>query len=416
MCPVRDSDTRPAGLLVKGPFAATYFVLLIFGAGIAVALYWGIAVAQGLNPLPRSFNAQQGAARLDALRTALTVVGGAAAVAGLYLAYRRQRNDEANSARELDKVFTERFVVLAEMLDSESSGTRLLGLNALVRLADDSDRDRGTCLRQLCSYLRRRVQSTDGTNLQDGGDGLWLADRSLWLDPEEWDVRRAAVEFLAQRLNTASPIRWTDTVDLRSAVLVEPNFENCTFGDSVDLRGAILIDAKFKGCTFKGGLDLRDSVIIGETSLAWAKFYGGIDWRGATINAELDVTDAYFRDGHKFDGATFNRQLILEWSLAARISLESAVINAGLTIEPTITSESSTIGSTTRKIDLRNARIGGAVVLPKQAIDIRGADLSQAGPLKLLDVKAYYSRLDVRGLVEDETTVWPTTGSPESSR
>lgn len=414
MWPVRDADTRPASLLAKGPFVATYFALLVLGAGIAAALYWGIAVAQGLNPLPKSFNAQQGAARLDALRTALTVVGGAAAVAGLYLAYRRQRNSEADSARELDKVFTERFVILAEMLDSESSGTRLLGLNALVRLADDSDRDRGACLRQLCIYLRRSIQSADGANLDDGSDGLWLAERSLWLDPGEWDVRRAAAEFLAQRLNATSPVRWTDPVDLRAAVLIEPNFENCRFGDNVDLRGAILIDAKFKNCTFEGDLDLRDSVIIGENSFTWAEFYGATDWRGATINEEFDATNTYFRNGYNFDGATFNQQLTLQWSPAVIISLESAVINAGLSIEPVITAEGSMIGSTTRKINLRNSRIRGAVALPKQVIDVRGADLSQADPLYLPEVRAYIQsfRYDVRGLVEDETTVWPMAYSP----
>lgn len=142
MCPVRDADTRPASLLVRGPFAVTYIALLVLGAGLAAALSWGIALAQGLNPLPKSFNAQQGAARLDALKTALAIVGGGGAVAGLYLAYRRQRNNEADSARELNKGLAERFVSFVEMLDSESSGTRMPGLNALVRLADDSDRDR----------------------------------------------------------------------------------------------------------------------------------------------------------------------------------------------------------------------------------------------------------------------------------
>ncbi|MGH3902096.1 MAG: pentapeptide repeat-containing protein [Pseudonocardiaceae bacterium] len=308
---MKDSDARPAVLLVKGPFAVTYLALLVLGSGIAAALYWGIAVAQGLDPLPRLFNAQQGAARLDALRTALTAVGGAAAVAGLYLAYRRQRNNEADSVRELDKLFTDRSNILDQKLDSESSGTRLSGLTALVRLADDSDRDRGACLRQLCSYLRRRVQLTDRIDLEDFNDRLRRANRSLWLDPEEWDVRRAAAEFLAQCLKTDSPVRWTDSVDLREAVLIGANFENCTFGNNVDLRGSILIDASFKSCTFEGDVNLRGAAFVGEISFAWAEFHGGADWHDAIINSELDVKDTYFREGQNFDGVTFNRKLTL---------------------------------------------------------------------------------------------------------
>lgn len=74
------------------------------------------------------------------------------------------------------------------------------------------------------------------------------------------------------------------------------------------------------------------------------------------------------------------------------------------------------IGSTTYKSNLRNSRIRGAVALLEQVIDVRGADLSQANPLELLDVNAYTKlfRPDVRGLVEDETTVWPVANSPES--
>lgn len=415
---MKDFDTRPAALLVKGPFAATYLILLALGSGIVVALYWGIAVAQGLDPLPRSFNAQQGAARLDTLRTALTAVGGAAAVAGLYLAYRRQRSNEADSARELDKLFTDRLNALDQKIDSESSGTRLSGLTLLARLADDSGRDREACLRQLCGYLRRKVQLTDRVDLEDVNDGLRRADRSLWLDSEEWDVRRAAVGFLAQCLKASSPVRWTGFVDLRETVLIGANFEGCTFGDDVDFREAILVGASFKNCTFESNAIFRDTVLVGEISFASAIFYGDTDWNGAIINSEFDIEDANFHKGLNFDGATFNRKLMLEWNVSAMISLESAVFNSGLKINPgfqkiikSTMREIDLVMSTTRKINLRNAKIRGAAVLPRQAIDVSGADLSQADPLELLDVSGYYFWPDFRGLVADETTEWPTTVS-----
>ncbi|MGB9280702.1 MAG: pentapeptide repeat-containing protein [Pseudonocardiaceae bacterium] len=410
---MKDSDTRLAALLVKGPFAATYFVLLVLGGVIAGTLYWGIAVAQGLDPLPRSFNAQQSTARLDALRTSLTTVGGAAAVAGLYLAYRRQRNNEVNSARELDKVFTDRLVSLYPMLISESSEARLLGLDFLVRLADDSDKDRATCLKQLCSYLRsrNRIKIADGVNEEDVSDRLRFVDRSLWLDREEWDVRRAAAESLAQRLKASSPRRWTDSVDLREAILIDVKFADCTFEKDVNFRGAILADVNFDNCTFEGTVDFRNSVVTGTTSFAWTTFNGTMDWRDAIINTVVDATNIYSRNGLNFDDATFNHPLTLKWTLFAKISLESAIINAGLTIK---SERSSEIGTTTQKINLQKARIRGPVKLPNQAIDVRGADFSQADPLDLSDVKDYYLRPDIRGLVYDETTKWPTSDSSEN--
>lgn len=100
--------------------------------------------------------------------------------------------------------------------------------------------------------------------------------------------------------------------------------------------------------------------------------------------------------------------------------MESATIGAGLEIEPEFVEiviksrvRKAKIMSTTRKINLRNARIEGVVVLPKQAIDVSGTDLSQADSLELLDVSDYYSWPDFRGLVEDETTKWPTPESPD---
>lgn len=413
MCPAKDSNTRPVALLAQGSFATIYFALLALGAGLAIALYWGIAVAQGLDPLPKSFNAQQGAARLDAFRTSLTAVGGAAAVAGLYVAYRRQRVNEANSARELDKVFTDRLDSLSVRLESELSKIRLLSLSALVRLADDSETDRSPCLRHLFGYLRTRVELVDNLDKRNVNDRLQLADRSLWSDFSEWDVRRAAVDFLAQRLKARSPMYWSDSIDLREAVLIDAKFDDCTFEDEVDLRGAILIDANFDRCIFKGDVDFRDSIIIGAISFTWTKFYGKVDWSGAIINSEFDARTVEFRDGPNFDGATFNQKLTLGWAILTRISLESAIFHEGLTIEPINSEDSSALASTTRKINLRKARIRGAAVLPKQAIDVCGADLSQTYPLKLLDVRDYYSRPDIRGLVEDEATRWPTSDSPE---
>ena len=179
----------------------------------------------------------------------------------------------------------------------------------------------------------------------------------------------------------------------------------------VNFRGAILADVNFENCTFEGRVDFRDTIITGKTSFTGTDFYGISDWRAAVINTVFDADRTYFHHGINFDNVTFNQPLILTWTLFEKISIESAVVNAGLTIKP---ERSLNIGSTTRKINLRKSRIRGPVTLPKQAIDVRGANLSQADPLDLLDVRDYYLRSDIRGLVYDEATKWPANGSPQN--
>lgn len=421
---------------IRGPFALTYLALLILGSVIATLLYWGIAVAQGLDPLPGEFNQAQGSARLDALRTALTVVGGAAAVAGLYVAYRRQRNDERNAAREQDKVFTERFVHLPQLLDGGSAGTRLLGLSALARLGDDSERDQPTCLEQLCAYLRRPVQLLEDAPTERTNFDLLVSERRFWADWSEWDVRRTAASILARRLAPDARPRWLGPIDLRDAVL---------------------IDADFSDSVFRSPADFRSVIMVGQALLARARFESAVDWRGATFHAPLDVSTVHFRDGQVFDAVRFYQHVNIEWNPVARISLAGSLFLSGLTIEAGYRSPASSwasrlfgsgigmdpaetvdteyalalrravelgderfslarrlltfgaeIVSTTRKIDLRGAELRGSVTLPAQAIDVRGANLAAADELELTNVADHYACLDVRGLVEDDETRWPS--------
>src|SRR5690242_20688360 len=89
-----------------GPFALIYSVLLLAGlAGSAVVYVVLLHLVPGM-----------GANRADTVKTALLVIGGSGALAGLYVAYRKQRTDEANHVRDRDKLFTERYTQAAAQL------------------------------------------------------------------------------------------------------------------------------------------------------------------------------------------------------------------------------------------------------------------------------------------------------------
>ncbi|WP_156119191.1 pentapeptide repeat-containing protein [Modestobacter caceresii] len=93
---------------------------------------------------------------IDALKLVLAVVGGTGAVFALTIAYRKQRHGEAAEYREDNKLFNERYAKGAELLGHERAPTRMAGLYALARLADDVEdyERRQQCIDALCAYLR----------------------------------------------------------------------------------------------------------------------------------------------------------------------------------------------------------------------------------------------------------------------
>ena len=151
------------------------------------------------------------------------------------------------------------------MLSHEDAIVRLAGIQALARLADDSDRDRSTCLGTLCSYLRRPVEVR-------GGDGEidpnrfreCVTNKQSWLDPDEWDVRRNTLKLLLDRLErTQVPIEeW----DLRESIFIEPDFAGREFFAAIDARGAVFVDdASFERTVFLGSLQLSNCYFAGKT-------------------------------------------------------------------------------------------------------------------------------------------------------
>ncbi|MFJ8230538.1 pentapeptide repeat-containing protein [Streptomyces sp. NPDC094448] len=250
------------------PFMVPYLAMLIFGATAAVGAYFA------LNELVPGASKNS----LEVAKTALTVVAGCGAVAALYVAYRKQRNEEANSNRERDRLFTDRFTMAAEQLGHEAAAVRLAGMYALARIADDSERDRETCMNVICAYLRMPYEALSSP-----------------VDRAEGNVRLAAQRLLEERLRPNHPHFWKNAdVDLSGASL-----DSASFGRAV-FQKAVFIRAQFHGNTIFGVAQFEWRTWFDE-----AVFHDRVWFGHSRFKEQVSFTDAKFHSSALFVSASF---------------------------------------------------------------------------------------------------------------
>jgi uncharacterized protein YjbI with pentapeptide repeats len=390
-------------------FAIAYIILVVVGAVLVVLFYWTIVTVQQISPVARDARDIARSARLDALKVALTTTAGLGAAAGLYVTYRRQRVEEGNSHREQDKVFTERFTVAAGLLAHESAAVRLAGVNSLARLADDSGRDRSTCLNTLCAYLRTPVPLAELAN-QDRIKSI--AAKSCWADPDEWDVRRSAARLLSDRLRIAG---------------YEPDS-----GEWLDLREAILVDldlsdvasevrADFSHCHFVGQTTFDSASFGDECAFAGACFHhsigldratfgGRADFSGCEFKGEVSASSTAYHSRPIFDDCKFFKYTEFGWNGDDHYpSFRRARFHDGLRVDMTLYRYnmfrgSNSIELTTRRFDFTGAVFKGEILIPVGLSLINDADFSEAGIIG-------YDTFDLLGLrgpsSNYDSVVWP---------
>jgi hypothetical protein len=244
-------------------------------------------------------------ARLDAIRTGISVGIGGGGIFALYLAWRRQQSTEiaieqknhdlaavakayqlqervAQDARDdaSARRITDLFTKAIEQLGSDKAPVRLGGLYALERLAQDTPKQRQTIVNVLCAYLRMPyIRPGDGPNDDEWEPGDYVIDRAVntdfqlmqkeyWERVEELEVRLAAQRVLAEHLAAKSaagepnPLHW-DNIDL-------------------DLTGATLIDFHLVRCVVQKAR-FRSTLFAGEASFRAAVFAGQADFNRATF-------------------------------------------------------------------------------------------------------------------------------------
>ncbi|MGW4109439.1 pentapeptide repeat-containing protein [Actinosynnema sp. NPDC004786] len=319
--------------------------LVVVGAGVATALL--LAYGNGT---------EADRARLDAIRTAGTIVVGTGGAAALWLAARRQQAaeialrqkdvDQAHQEQDAtERRVTELYTKAVEQLGSEKAPVRLGGMYALERLAQNVPDQRQTVVNVLCSYLRMPFQPPVAPDLVSTAsaavDALMAApqwDKQATGEQagpivdraenegrmQEREVRLTAQRIITKHLHPGDdadrPARtfWEDIdLDLAGATLTAfdlggchvrvARFSEATFEGDAGFRGTTFGDtAVFQRATFKA-----DAVFHGATFMKDAVFDGVAFEKAAVFGRAVFGNAAWFggvRFGKVawFDGVTFN--------------------------------------------------------------------------------------------------------------
>jgi len=201
--------------------------LTVIGASSWLATSWLLSEADMASP------EQRPAARIEAIRTGLTIGVGTGGGFALLLAARRQWLSERTQIHQeydaRETRVTELYVKAADQLGSDRAPVRLAGLHALERLASTYPRHRQTIVDLICAYLRMPMVTDEEV---PGGRSPGLpASTPASVTREEREVRLVAQRILARHLRYADPgpadpsqpgnsLFWRDiTVDLSGALL-----------------------------------------------------------------------------------------------------------------------------------------------------------------------------------------------------
>jgi hypothetical protein len=250
---------------------------LAVAAAVAVTLLW--VFLGGDDPADMR--------RLDAVRTASSLVIGAGGAAALLLAARRQRYVELDlEQKEHDaneRRVTELYGKAADQLGSDKAPVRLAGVYALERLAQDQPVHRQTIVNVLCAYLRMPAPG----------------------DIEERLVREVVQGVLEAHLQPENADRFWPDIDLtltgatldffwfRDCEVRQANFSNTTFTEIAAFRGSTFTGrAYFTGATFTSTADLR-RVAFSRATFRNARFEGNTDFGDEPAQGRvIDLTGA----------------------------------------------------------------------------------------------------------------------------
>jgi uncharacterized protein YjbI with pentapeptide repeats len=284
---VKSADRDPTyRVLSVRTIALAALALVVIGVGVAAWLL--IAYGDGT---PESTN------RLDAIKTAGTIVVGTGGAGALWLAARRQRTSEialrqkdldhekvdrahalqermaaATEADALERRVTDLYTKAAEQLGSDKAPVRLAGMYALERLAQANADQRQTVVNVLCAYLRMPFEESGPA--------------------EERQVRLTAQRILAAHA-VEGDAHWPDLdLDLTGATLLDLDLTECV------VRRLSCANARLYGETRLIG------ATIWHTSFEEAEFAGPVSFTGATFTGPALFLYARFKSAY-FDATRF---------------------------------------------------------------------------------------------------------------
>ncbi|MCA1193143.1 MULTISPECIES: pentapeptide repeat-containing protein [unclassified Saccharopolyspora] len=266
----RRSAQRPE-VLSNAAIAAWGIGLVLLGL-ISIIALWVLVSSTG----------PEAGTRLDAIRTAFSIVLGGGGAAGLLLTARKQRSTELDiEIKSHDSAVarvTELYGRAADQLGSDKAPVRLAGIFALERLAQGNPEHRQTIVDLLCAYLRMPAATS-------GADDT---DPAL-----EREVRETAQLVLTAHLRAdedTAELFWPDIrLNLAGAVLSTFRFTRCR------VRRATFAGARFdgagvfRGAVFEQQADFRSARFTGLADFRRVGFDGqGANFRDALFAGEVD--------------------------------------------------------------------------------------------------------------------------------
>ncbi|MEU6127933.1 pentapeptide repeat-containing protein [Saccharopolyspora sp. NPDC047091] len=264
-------STRRPEVLSNAAIVAWAIGLVLLGL-ISITALWALVSNTG----------PEAGTRLDAIRTAFSIVLGGGGAAGLLLTARKQRSTELDieikSHDSTEARVTELYGRAADQLGSDKAPVRLAGIFALERLGQNNPEHRQTIVDLLCAYLRMPAAASGA---DDAGPAL------------EQQVRDTAQSVLAAHLRTdadTAELFWPDIrLNLAGAVLSTFRFTRCRVRQATFAGARFDGPGVFRGAVFEQQADFRSARFTGIADFRRVTFDGeGANFRGALFAGEVD--------------------------------------------------------------------------------------------------------------------------------
>lgn len=257
--------------------------MLIVAAVVVWSAWWVMRAVLGISDAePPS---------MEITKVALTIAGGVGASVALVVAYRKQRDTEANR-------FVDRFGAAAAQLGGEDPAVRLAGIYAMTTLADDSSKPqwKQQCVDVLCAYLRMPHDIESGKNhlIEQAREYSAHSDPHVKVTDQfrfrynDNEVRGTIVRVIIEHLQPGSDFSWSE---LR-----------------FDFSGAAFSDANFSGCVFGNPVNFERATFFGVSDFERVHFKNVAKFGGVIFNGRVSFTGGYVQGGYvraKFDGSVF---------------------------------------------------------------------------------------------------------------
>lgn len=290
-------DRRPSyRVLTTRIIVVSGVTLFAVGVGIAVFLIWAYGG-----------DAAADRAKLDAIKTAGTIVAGIGGAAALVLAARRQRameialrqkdaEVEATERDAAERRVTDLYTRAVEQLGSEKAPVRLGGMYALERLAQNVPEQRQTIVNVLCAYLRMPYEPLAA---ETGGDVNGVAHQQEYERREqERQVRLTAQRILIDHLrpNDSSETFWPDIdLDLTNAKLTDCDISRCR-----------IRTARFTRAVFTGYANFEETQFTESGGFSRANFNKDASFANAHFQGHAGFDQAWFVQNANFGGTQFD--------------------------------------------------------------------------------------------------------------